>query len=229
LAHLPWDNIQTVLLDMDGTLLDLHFDTYFWLHHLPQTLAKRDNRSVEEVTADMRAAYQELQGKIEWYCLDYWAQRLDLDMLELKREIEHLISFRPDAIPFIDALKASGRKVILVTNAHPDNLLLKIEKTQLDTHIDELISTHQFGVTKESQLLWKRLQSHVGFESKNTLFVDDSQVILDAAKEFGIAYTLGINNPDSQSQHNDILGHPAITDYRPLLPSIQRLPYTKDL
>ena len=32
---LDWSKISTVLLDMDGTILDLHFDNHFWLHHLP--------------------------------------------------------------------------------------------------------------------------------------------------------------------------------------------------
>ncbi|MCP4043692.1 MAG: haloacid dehalogenase, partial [Gammaproteobacteria bacterium] len=30
-----WNSIHTVLLDMDGTLLDLHFDNQFWLEHVP--------------------------------------------------------------------------------------------------------------------------------------------------------------------------------------------------
>ncbi|HBT55971.1 MAG TPA: haloacid dehalogenase, partial [Pseudomonas sp.] len=32
---LNWNAIDTVLLDMDGTLLDLHFDNHFWLEHMP--------------------------------------------------------------------------------------------------------------------------------------------------------------------------------------------------
>src|SRR5690606_507131 len=30
MQSLPWNQIDTVLLDMDGTLLDLHFDNHFW-------------------------------------------------------------------------------------------------------------------------------------------------------------------------------------------------------
>ena len=33
-------DIDTVLLDMDGTLLDLHYDNHFWLEHLPQRYAE---------------------------------------------------------------------------------------------------------------------------------------------------------------------------------------------
>ncbi len=123
----------------------------------------------------------------------------------------------------VDAMQSyreRGGKVVLVTNAHPGSLSLKVEKTQLDEHIDELISTHQFGVTKESQLLWQQLQVHLNFDPAKTLFVDDSQVILDAAKEYGIAYTLGITNPDSKMPENKLHGHVTTNDYLRLLDDI---------
>lgn len=220
MALLPWHNIDIVLLDMDGTLLDLHFDTHFWLEHLPKKLSEKHGKPIEQTRLDMRENYQQVQGQIQWYCLDYWAEKLDMDIMEAKREVEHLISIRSDTIPFLDALKAANKEVVLVTNAHPGSLSLKVEKTQLDSHIDNLISTHQFGVTKESQLLWERLQAHLGFDPARCLFVDDSQVILDAAKEFGIAYTLGVTNPDSKEAENKLHGHVTTNNYFDLLNDI---------
>ena len=38
---LNWNDIDTVLLDMDGTLLDRHFDDHFWLDHVPKRYADR--------------------------------------------------------------------------------------------------------------------------------------------------------------------------------------------
>ena len=35
-----WNSIDTVFLDMDGTLLDLHFDNHFWLEYLPACYSK---------------------------------------------------------------------------------------------------------------------------------------------------------------------------------------------
>lgn len=222
---LPWNQINTVLLDMDGTLLDLHFDNHFWLEHLPAKLAQRDNIELAAAKAQMLDEYQQVMGTLSWYCLDFWSEKLGMDIVEAKREIEHLISLREDTLPFLDALKASGREVILVTNAHPDSLSLKIEHTALDQHIDTLISTHEFGVTKESQELWVQLQKRLGFDPKTTLFVDDSLGILEAAGQFGIAHLLAVQNPDSKQQIREITQFPAVSDYRLLVGEIQQFPF----
>jgi putative hydrolase of the HAD superfamily len=225
LSKLAWKDIHTVLLDMDGTLLDLHFDNHFWLEHLPKNLAKKHDISLQTAKDMMAIECEQVMGTLSWYCLDFWADKLDIDIVAAKREIKHLISMREDSLPFIDALKSSGRKVILVTNAHPDSLSLKVEHTQLDNHIDQLISTHEFAVTKESQVLWQRIQAKLGFDPQHTLFVDDSLGILKAAQDFGIKHLLAVSNPDSKQPAKDISDFPSIQDYRYLLDDIQANPF----
>ena len=228
MPFLPWNEIETVLLDMDGTLLDLHYDNQFWLHHLPKRLAQIRGISEAQSQREMKARYESVFGQIQWYCLDYWAESLEMDLenefMPLKRELAHLLALRDDTIPFLDALHESGRQVVLVTNAHPNSLALKIEQTQLDAHIDNLISTHEFGVTKESQLLWERLQARLQFDASRTLFVDDSLPILNAAKTFGIKHLLAVDNPDSTLPNRDINEFPAVRDYRLMLDDIKQNP-----
>jgi putative hydrolase of the HAD superfamily len=225
LSKLAWKDIHTVLLDMDGTLLDLHFDNHFWLEHLPKKLAVKHSISLQTAKDIMAVESEQVIGTLSWYCLDFWADKLDVDIVEAKREIEHLISIREDSLPFINALKASGREVILVTNAHPDSLSLKVEHTRLDSHIDQLISTHEFAVTKESQVLWQKLQAKLDFNPQNTLFVDDSLGILKAAQDFGIKHLLAVSNPDSQQAVREISEFPSIQDYRHLLDDIETNPF----
>ncbi|MCU7553514.1 GMP/IMP nucleotidase [Alteromonas sp. ASW11-19] len=224
MPFLPWNEIDTVLLDMDGTLLDLHFDNHFWIEHIPKKLAEKTGEPLARTQEAMLAHYERVMGKIQWYCLDYWAKELDMDIMAAKREVEHLIAMRDDTLPFLEALHASNRQVVLVTNAHPGSLSLKVEHTRLDSHIDTLISTHEFGVTKESQSLWQQLQARLQFDPARTLFVDDSLPILKAAQQFGIRHLLAVSNPDSQQPRRIIDEFPAVHDYRTLLEDIRQHP-----
>lgn len=213
MANINWSKISTVLIDMDGTILDLHFDNHFWLEHLPLRYSEKMSISLDAAKAKLKADYLAVVGTIEWYCLDYWTERTQMSIKELKREIQHLIRLRSDATGFLLALRASGKDVVMVTNAHPEALSLKIERTQLDQYFDTLYSTHEFGVSKESQLLWQRLQDKHGFDCDKTLFIDDSIEILKSAQQYGIKHLLAIANPDSKKPTNVIKDFPAITNY----------------
>jgi HAD superfamily hydrolase (TIGR01509 family) len=221
---LNWSKISTVLLDMDGTILDLHFDNHFWLHHLPLRYSESANISLKQAKENLASHYEKVAGTIDWYCLDYWAEQTKLPIQALKREVQHLISLRSDAHDFMLALRESGREIIMVTNAHPDSLSLKIELTQLDKYFDVLYSTHEFGVTKESQLLWERLQEKQGFILENTLFVDDSINILESAERFGFEHLLAVENPDSQQATRTINNFTSTSDFRTLIDEIKKHP-----
>jgi HAD superfamily hydrolase (TIGR01509 family) len=223
---LNWSKISTVLLDMDGTILDLHFDTHFWLEHLPLRYSEKHGISVEEAKQKVLGHCQEITGTIEWYCLDYWTEFTQMPIALIKREVQHLIKLREDADEFLTVLKQSGREVILVTNAHPDALSLKIERTQLDKYFDVLYSTHEFGVVKESQLLWQRLQAKQGFDINRTLFVDDSLPVLKSAQKYGIKHILAVENPDSKKPANNFTDFTSISDYRQLTKGILANPIT---
>ncbi|EKE77568.1 GMP/IMP nucleotidase [Gallaecimonas xiamenensis] len=222
--RLNWSEIDTVLLDMDGTLLDLHFDNHFWMDRVPVLLAEKDGISLDQARARIDAEYQAVFGTLNWYCYDYWTARLGLDIDLASREIQHLISLRSDTLPFLKALRESGRRVILLTNAHPKSLSLKVELTALDQHLDQLISTHSYRASKESQSLWQAVHLDLGFDPARTLFVDDSQPILEAARRFGIRYLLGVENPDSKKPHKQFDGFAATSDYRQHLDEIKKGP-----
>lgn len=211
-----WNDIDTVMLDMDGTLLDLRFDNLFWLHHLPAAVARQEKIPTAQAKLKMTAQCNAVKGTLDWYCIDYWSQKTQLDIGQLKIDNADTISMREDALPFLQALKKRNIQRILLTNAHPKSLALKIDKTGLDKHLDHLYSTHEFGHCKESPALWQALMRSHPFDPLRTLFIDDNEELLLVAQQFGIRYVLGIENPDSSLPHQKFEHCPAIHNYHPL-------------
>ena len=155
---IPWDDIHSVVLDMDGTLLDLHFDNHFWREHLPLRYGERHGLDIHQAREELMPRFQHAEGTLNWYCLDYWSQQLGLDIVQLKREVEHLIAIHPHVVDFLRAVRASGRRAVLATNAHHDSLALKMERTQLGQHLHAVICAHDLGLPKEDPRFWERLQ-----------------------------------------------------------------------
>ena len=194
----PWLEIETVLLDMDGTLLDLHFDTHFWLQHVPVRYAEKHQLPLELAREQLMQRYRKAEGTLEWYCVDYWSQQLDLDIEVLKQEVDHLILVRPDVINFLQALAKAGKQRILVTNAHGKSLSLKMKKTPIGEHLDEIITAHDIGLPKENLDFWEKLQKKYAFSAAKTLLIDDSIKVLDSAEKYGIKHLRAILQPNSK-------------------------------
>ncbi len=213
---LPWADIDTVLLDMDGTLLDLHFDNHFWLEHLPQRYAELHNIDRTTAEAELLPLFRQHAGTLPWYCTDFWSRELNLSVRDLKREVAHLIALHPHADSFLAALRIAGKRVALITNAHRDSLSLKLEKIELAPYFDRLISSHDYGFPKENQQFWFALQQDFPFEPARSLFIDDSLPILRSAERYGVAHLLAVRQPDSQGQIKNTEEFAAIENYQQL-------------
>lgn len=217
MPSLPWSDIDTVLLDMDGTLLDLHFDNHFWLEHLPQRYAEVHGISRAMAELELQPLFERHAGQLQWYCLDFWSAELKLSVRELKQETAHLIALRADADTFLDAIKRAGKRVIMITNAHRDSLSLKLERIELAPYFERLISSHDYGYPKENPQFWDALQADIGFDPARSLFIDDTLPILRSARDFGLAHLLAVKEPDSRKGPKDTAEFAAVEDYRDLI------------
>lgn len=208
---IDWQAVDTVLLDLDGTLLDLHFDNYFWLTHLPKRYAEFHGIEQAQAATYLQGLIEAHQGTLQWYCLDHWSDLVCMDITALKREVQHKIQVRPHAEAFLKFLRQHRKKAVLATNAHRKGLALKLEVTQVDRWLDIVVSSHDYQQPKEAAEFWQQLARAEQFDPARTLFVDDNVAVLRAARDFGIAHLVCINQPDSQkpalrsNEFNDII------------------------
>lgn len=215
---IDWAQIDCVFLDMDGTLLDLHFDNHFWLSHVPLRYAEKHGLKHEAGREALMPRYQGVAGTMNWYCVDYWSCELQLDIARLKEEVAHLIAVHPHVVDFLQALRRADKRVVLVTNAHHKSLALKMERTRLRDYFDAVICAHDLGIPKEHPDFWEKLQAVEGFRPEATLLVDDSLPVLRSAQDYGIAYLLAVYRPDTRLPDKDVGEFAAIRDFRDILP-----------
>jgi len=212
-----WDRIDTVLVDMDGTLLDLAFDNFFWLELVPQRYADIHGLTIAAAQAELTPRFAAKTGTLAWYCLDHWTRDLGIDLKSLKSEHRQHIRFLPGAPEFLAAVKRRGKRVSIVTNAHRDTFAVKAEHTGIDRLVDGVVCSHDFAAPKESREFWRALERHEPFDRRRTLLIEDSLHVLAAAISHGFEHTVAIRRPDSRQPPRTINGYPAVDGVAELL------------
>ena len=215
----PWKEIDTVIFDMDGTLLDLQFDNYFFLKLIPETYAQINSISKEESLFIIERLYREVQGTLQWYSVDYWTEQLKIDIPSLKRSVVSKISIRPNVELFLSKLQKLNKRLLLVTNAHPKTLCIKVEHTGIFDCFERLISSHTLMLAKENPGFWKRLQSIEPYDPNRTILIDDSLPVLRQAKIEHLKFLWGIKTPDSQRKGQISCEFHLIDDFKHCFPT----------
>ncbi len=214
---IDWQNIHTVFLDMDGTLLDLHFDNHFWLEHMPKRYAEKHGISIQEASKELTQKTKAIEGSLDWYCLDYWEKTLDMDIVNLKHEVSDRIAIRANVIEFLDYLRLLQKRVVLLTNAHNKTIKLKFGYAKIEHHFDEIITAHDIGLAKEEGGFWQALEKIENFNKSQSLFIDDNIDVLNNANKYGVKHLLAIHQPDSQQAIKDTKEFTAIECYSQLI------------
>jgi putative hydrolase of the HAD superfamily len=200
---LDWDKIDDVLLDMDGTLLDRHFDNFFFEEELPRRYATVQGLSFEASRDRLMAMYQSVEGELAWTDLHYWTKRVGIDVVAMHSELAYMIGFLPGAEAFLSELRARGKRIIVLTNAHQAGVAVKAAKTGLDRYVDRIVDAFEVGYLKMRSEYWPACQRLVGFNPKRSLYVDDDESCLDAARQFGISEV--VHSAKSSSQLPPVL------------------------
>lgn len=208
--NFSWKDIDTVLLDMDGTLLDLHYDNYFWFTYLPQRVYDTHGGNLAQIKAEMSAHIHNAKGDQKWYDLNYWSALFEVNVAELKIEIKDKIALLPNTLNFLNAMQDAGKRMVIATNAHPDSVHVKVDECGIGHYFEHIISGFKYGYAKENPLFWDALKSDIGYDEATTLFVDDNADVLNTAKRAGIAQVVGITEPDTHAPANALTGQTAV-------------------
>jgi putative hydrolase of the HAD superfamily len=205
-----WSAIDTVLLDLDGTLLDLAFDTRFWRHTIPAAWAHARGVTLEQARAQLVPRFQEREGTLDWYSVAFWSRELGLDVAALKRTAMHEVRWLAGVPEFLAILRRNGKRLVLFTNAHPASLAIKDESTGVSRYLDAMFSSHTVSWPKEDARFWESIRHSEPFDPERSIFVDDSPAVLAAARAAGIRWVIGLRHPDSQGTLRDHGPWPAV-------------------
>ncbi len=211
--QIDWSNIDTVLLDMDGTLLDLHFDNHFWQTYMPKVYAEKNGITLDQTWDILKPMFVGWAGQLEWYCVDHWSNVLELDIMALKRDVAGKIAYRPNAEAFLLKCQQETNDVRMVTNGHRKVLELKMEFTDIHKYFDHLVCSHELDHPKEEQAFWQRLQVSSPFDPDRTLFIDDNETVLVSAADYGIKHLYSIKQPDSVKPRDFVSAFPMIEEF----------------
>lgn len=219
---IDWAATDTVLLDMDGTLLDKHFDDYFWEQYVPEHYSLLHDLPVETAKKELRERYRRVENTLQWTDLDYWSGQLGLDIPGLKARLTHLIDVHPFVVDFLHFCRDKGKKIYLVTNAHRKTLDIKLEKTEIGSLFDRIVCAEEVGLAKEDVRFWERLERMLGFDKARTLLADDTEKVLHAAERHGIARLIFVARPSSRKPLTFSRRYPSIEYFIELIPERER-------
>jgi putative hydrolase of the HAD superfamily len=205
-----WPAIDTVLLDLDGTLLDQAYDNHIWRDLVPQRFAVAQSMDLHAAYAEIARRFAERSGTLDWYCIEYWSRTLGIDIGALHREVRSHVAWLPGAREFLVRMRESGKRLVLLTNSHPIALAVKHEESGVLDYLDAAVTSHDFGAPKEHAQFWTAARERFAYDPSRSLFADDNSKMLEAARTAGIRWVYGVRHWDTKGSRREHMDHPAV-------------------
>jgi 5'-nucleotidase len=205
-----WREIDTVLLDLDGTLLDQAYDNHIWRDLVPQRYAVATSMELNAAYAQIARLFAARSGTLDWYSIDYWTDTLGIDIGALHREVRSHVAWLPGAREFLRRLRVDGKRTLLLTNSHPIALAVKHEESGVLDHLDAAVTSHELGAPKEDARFWQAARDRFGYDPARALFADDNSKMLAAARDAGVRWVYGVRHWDTKGSHREHVDHDAV-------------------
>ncbi len=200
-SGIDWAKIDTVLLDMDGTLIDKHHDDFFWEELVPKCYAEKNNISQLEAKERLRRIYKTKENTKKWADFDYWSERLGINLWLLKDECRHTVKLHPHTVRFLKFLKRRRKKVYLVTAASRKDINFKLEHVGIFEYFDGIFSEIEIGSSKKEKMFWGKVQKKIKYEKSRTMLADDDETIMRMARSHGIRWLVIKSKSSSKKPH----------------------------
>ena len=181
-------DIECLLIDMDGVILDNAYDNDFWQNQIPEVIADSKGIGFDDAKRLAIQIFNYKKNTKDWYDVDYWSNMLDIDIEAQKRSEKSFsrISLYDGVIDTLSILK-NKTKMILITNAHRKTLNIKLEKYNLTPYFDEMVCAHELHYVKEDIQLWYMLRSKYRLDYEKTLLVEDTINNINVGLSAGIS------------------------------------------
>ncbi len=181
-------DIECLLIDMDGVILDNTYDNNFWQNQIPNVLSKKKNISFDDAKRLAIQIFNFKKNTKDWYDLDYWSNMLGIDIEAEKRSQESLgkIKLYDNVIDTLIELKKNAR-LIMITNAHRKTLNIKLEKFNIKPCFHEMVCAHELNYVKEDLQLWYMLRTKYKLDFEKTVLVEDTINNIKVALSAGVS------------------------------------------
>ena len=181
-------DIECLLIDMDGVILDNAYDNDFWQNQIPEVIADNKGIAFDDAKRLAIQIFNYKKNTKDWYDVDYWSNMLSIDIEAQKRSEKSFsrISLYDGVIDTLSVLK-NKTKMILITNAHRKTLNIKLEKYNLTPYFDEMVCAHELNYVKEDIQLWYMLRSKYRLDYEKTLLVEDTINNINVGLSAGIS------------------------------------------
>jgi len=181
-------DIECLLIDMDGVILDNAYDNDFWQNQIPEVIADSKSIAFDDAKRLAIQIFNYKKNTKDWYDVDYWSNMLDIDIEAQKRSEKSFsrISLYDGVIDTLSVLK-NKTKMILITNAHRKTLNIKLEKYNLNPYFDEMVCAHELNYVKEDIQLWYMLRSKYRLDYEKTLLIEDTINNINVGLSAGIS------------------------------------------
>ena len=206
--------IKNYLIDLDGVILDIKYDTFFWGKHIPRVYSDIHNIDYAEAKTITTQLFNLKRKTKDWYDIDYWSNMLSIDIQKEKEKEDNmkLISLLDGSKKFLEKLKEQEKEPYLVTNAHRKTLNIKLKKYSLKNYFKEMICSHELGYIKEEIQFWHILKNKLGIDFQHTVLIEDTVDNLKAASSAGLENLVYIGEDIPLSGKTSLLSVKSLSD-----------------